>query len=221
MDQSVDGGDGHGFVREALIPAAEGLVGGDGDAAVLVAPGDQLEEDAGLGLVLVGIGDVIEVEADQRAFRGKDRPPTSAQTDPVWPGRPRGRDRGGRPGAFAPDRWFECKRRGARLRPEHGQWRTGRGSCRSRNCRNLTNGGNEIAAAIQPVARSEGFHPRVWQGWQCLEVEGGQGLARRKLRLGQMAADTAHVTLGQLIFRQNGEASSPVAARDHSIRWIE
>jgi len=88
MDQSVDGGDGHGFVREDLIPAAEGLVGGDGDAAVLVAPGDQLEEDAGLGLVLVGIGDVIEVEAEKRAFRGKDRPPTSAQTGPVWPGRP-------------------------------------------------------------------------------------------------------------------------------------
>ena len=60
MDQSVDGGDGHGFVREDLIPAAEGLVGGDGDAAVFVAPGDQLEEDAGLGLVFMGIGDVIE-----------------------------------------------------------------------------------------------------------------------------------------------------------------
>ena len=60
MNQSVDGGDGHGFVRKDLIPAAEGLVGGDGDAAEFVASGDQFEEDAGLGLVLVGIGDVIE-----------------------------------------------------------------------------------------------------------------------------------------------------------------
>lgn len=60
MNQSVDGGDGHGFVREDLIPAAEGLVGGDGNAAVFIAPCDQLEEDAGLGLVLVGVGDVIK-----------------------------------------------------------------------------------------------------------------------------------------------------------------
>ena len=43
VNQAVDGGDGHGFVREDLIPAAEGLVGGDGDAAVVVAPGDQVE----------------------------------------------------------------------------------------------------------------------------------------------------------------------------------
>jgi hypothetical protein len=36
------------------------LVGRDGDAAVFVAPGDQFEEDAGLGLIFVGIGDVVE-----------------------------------------------------------------------------------------------------------------------------------------------------------------
>ena len=58
--EPVVGCRGHGLVREDLVPAAEGLVRGDGDAAVFVAPGDQLEEDAGLGLVLVGIGDVIE-----------------------------------------------------------------------------------------------------------------------------------------------------------------
>ena len=143
-----DGGDGHGFVREDLVPAAEGLVGGDGDAAELVASGDQFEEDAGLGLVLVGIGDVVEVEADARAFRGKDRPPTSGQTGPVWPRRPRGRDHGVRPAAFAPDRWFGCKRRGARLRPGHGRWRTEHGFCRCRNCPDLTNGGDEVAAVL-------------------------------------------------------------------------
>ena len=31
MDQAVDGRDGHGLVREDLIPSAERLVGGDGD----------------------------------------------------------------------------------------------------------------------------------------------------------------------------------------------
>lgn len=60
MDQPVDGGHGHGLVGEDLVPAAEGLIGRDSDAAVFVAPGDQFEENAGLGLVLVGIGDVVE-----------------------------------------------------------------------------------------------------------------------------------------------------------------
>ena len=60
MDQSVDGGDGHGLVGEDLIPATERLVGGDGDAAVFIASGDQFEEDAGFGLILVRVGDVVE-----------------------------------------------------------------------------------------------------------------------------------------------------------------
>ena len=65
------------WVREDLIPAAEGLVGGDGDAAVFVASGDQFEEDAGLGLILVGVGDVIEddqvepVQFGQGGFKDK------------------------------------------------------------------------------------------------------------------------------------------------------
>ena len=60
MDEAVDGGDSHGFVGEDLIPAAEGLVGRDGDAAIFIAPSDQFEEDAGFSLILVGIGDVVE-----------------------------------------------------------------------------------------------------------------------------------------------------------------
>jgi len=48
------------WVGEDLIPAAEGLVGSDGDAAVFIAPRDHLEEDAGLGLILVGISDVVK-----------------------------------------------------------------------------------------------------------------------------------------------------------------
>ena len=60
MDEPVDGGDGDGLVGEDAVPGAEGLVGGDGEAAGLVAPGDELEEDGGLGLVLLGVADVVE-----------------------------------------------------------------------------------------------------------------------------------------------------------------
>ena len=64
---------------------------------------------------------------------------------------------------------------------------------------------DEVAAAVQPITGSEGFDPGARQRWQGLEVEGGQGLASRKLRLGQMAADAAHVALCQFVFRQNGK----------------
>jgi len=39
------------WVGKDLVPAAERLVGRDGDAAVFIAPGDQFEEDAGFGLI--------------------------------------------------------------------------------------------------------------------------------------------------------------------------
>jgi len=60
MNEAVDGGDGDGLVGEDTFPGAEWLVGGDGEAARLVAPGDELEEDGALGLVLLRVGDVVE-----------------------------------------------------------------------------------------------------------------------------------------------------------------
>lgn len=50
VDQPVDGGDGHDGIGEDLIPGTEGLVGGDDQAAALVAVGDELEEHLGLGV---------------------------------------------------------------------------------------------------------------------------------------------------------------------------
>ena len=60
MDEAVDRSDGHGLVREDAVPSAEGLVGGDHDGAVLVARVDKLEEDAGLGVIFLDIGQVVE-----------------------------------------------------------------------------------------------------------------------------------------------------------------
>lgn len=60
VNEAVDCGDGDSLVGEDLVPGAEGLVGRDGEASGLVAPCDQLEEDRALGLIFLGIGDVIE-----------------------------------------------------------------------------------------------------------------------------------------------------------------
>ena len=73
MDEAVDGGERHGGVGEDLSPFAERLVGGDQHGAPLVAGADELEQHAGLGLVLGDVGEVVEdqqVEAVEPADRG-------------------------------------------------------------------------------------------------------------------------------------------------------
>ena len=51
--QPVDGGDGHDGVGEDLIPSAEGLIGGDNQAAALIAVGNELKQYLGLGIGLL------------------------------------------------------------------------------------------------------------------------------------------------------------------------
>lgn len=60
MNQSVHGSQGHRRIGEDPAPFTEGLVGGDEHRAVLVARADQLEQHAGLGLVLADIGNIVE-----------------------------------------------------------------------------------------------------------------------------------------------------------------
>jgi hypothetical protein len=60
MDEAVDGGERHGLAGENLSPFAEGLIGRDEDGAALVAGADELEEDAGLGLILGDISQIFD-----------------------------------------------------------------------------------------------------------------------------------------------------------------
>jgi len=57
MDEPVDRGDGHCLVEEDGIPGTEWLVGGDERGSALVARGDQLEEDASLGLLTIRLAE--------------------------------------------------------------------------------------------------------------------------------------------------------------------
>ena len=59
VDEPVDGGDSGYLVGEYSVPCSEGLVGGDQQRAVFVAHRDQLEEDAGFGLVLPEAGFLV------------------------------------------------------------------------------------------------------------------------------------------------------------------
>lgn len=62
VNEAIDGGEGHSGVREDPVPFAEGLIGGDQHRAPLVTCADQLEQHAGLGLVLGDVGKIIEDE---------------------------------------------------------------------------------------------------------------------------------------------------------------
>ena len=60
MDEAIDGGECHGLIGEDLAPLAERLVGGDQHGSPLVSGGDQFEQDAGFGMILGDVGDVVE-----------------------------------------------------------------------------------------------------------------------------------------------------------------
>ena len=60
VHQPVDGGQGHGRVWEDAVPIAEGLICRDGDGSSFISGTDQFKQDAGFGLVLGDVGEVIE-----------------------------------------------------------------------------------------------------------------------------------------------------------------
>lgn len=77
MDEPVDGGESHSLVWKDFPPLAERLICRDEQRAPFVSGADQLEEDAGFGVILGDIGDVVEdeemifVELVDRGLEGK------------------------------------------------------------------------------------------------------------------------------------------------------
>ena len=60
MNEAIDGGERHGLVREDLAPFTEWLVGCDQHGSSLVTRSNQLEQNAGFGLILGDVGEVVE-----------------------------------------------------------------------------------------------------------------------------------------------------------------
>jgi len=93
MDEPVDGGERHGLVWKDFPPFPEGLICRDEERAPFVAGADQLEENAGFGLILGDIGDVLEDEEMifiELVYRGREGEVTSRDSQPL--------DEIGRPG---------------------------------------------------------------------------------------------------------------------------
>jgi len=62
VHEPVDSRQCHGLVGENLAPFAEGLIGRDEQRSAFVAGSDQLEQHAGLGLILGDVGDIVEYQ---------------------------------------------------------------------------------------------------------------------------------------------------------------
>ena len=60
VDKAIDDGERHRLIGEDLSPFAERLVSGDQQGSALVSGTDEFEQDAGFGLILGDIGEVIE-----------------------------------------------------------------------------------------------------------------------------------------------------------------
>lgn len=60
VDQAVDSRQRHSLIGEDRVPRTEGLVGGNQHGAAFISGADQLEQHAGLGLILGDVGDVVE-----------------------------------------------------------------------------------------------------------------------------------------------------------------
>ena len=62
VDEAVDEGDDAGGAGEPVGPLGEGFVGGDEDGLVEGAPGDALEEEVGVSVVVVEVAALVASE---------------------------------------------------------------------------------------------------------------------------------------------------------------
>jgi hypothetical protein len=60
VNQAVDSNNHHSVVGKNLVPVRKGLIGGDQHGSSFMACADQLEQNKGLGMVLVNVGEIIK-----------------------------------------------------------------------------------------------------------------------------------------------------------------
>ena len=187
VDEAIDGGHRSGLVGEHLVPFSEGLVRRDQKRAPFVARRDEFEQNAGLGLILLHVGEVVEdqkmvaVEPCELAFQGELAPCHlqalhqigGAGEEHAIAVLDQGETDGGGKMAFA----------GAG-RAEH----------------------EAVGALVEPaVAGGERHDLGLCEHRHGLEVEGGEALAGEQPGLPEMAFDTPSVAFGELVLGEGCE----------------
>ena len=187
VDEAVDGGDGHGGVWEDGIPRAERLVGGDQQRAAFVAACDELEDDAGLGLALLDVGEVVQ---DQQVVFVELL------------------DGGGELEVVAG--CLEMLDEIAGAGEQHAVAGIDHGMAEGSAEMGFSGAGRteqqDVGAPCQPgVALGQGQDARLADGWNGGEVERLDGLAEGQPGFEEMARGSALGTLGDLVLEQGGE----------------
>ena len=187
MNEPVDSSQCHGGVGEDPVPCAERLVRGNKHGSSLISGTDELEQDAGLGLILGDIGEIVKdeqvelVELLDCAFEDEIAPCLLELLDEI---RGSGKedtvsvlDQGeancGGEMALAAAWWAEEEQIGALAEPD--------------------------------ISGDHGHDLCLRDHGDRLELERIKGLAWEKPGFGQMAFDPALVPFGQFMFAQGGE----------------
>ena len=187
VDEAIDGGHRSGLVGEHLVPFSEGLVRRDQKRAPFVARRDEFEQNAGLGLILLHVGEVVEdrkmvaVEPCELAFEGELAPCHlqalhqigGAGEEHAIAVLDQGETDGGGKMAFA----------GAG-RAEH----------------------EAVGALVEPAVAGGKCHDLgLCEHRHGLEVEGGEALSGEQPGLPEMAFDAPSVAFGELVFGEGCE----------------
>jgi hypothetical protein len=186
VDEAIDGGDGDGLVWKDAFPGAEGLVRGDGEAAGFVSAGDEFEEYGALGLILLGVGDVVEdqeVELVESGARGIEGEVAAGGLELLHEiGGSGVEDTEASLDQGVTDSVEDVRLAGAAVADS-----------------------DQVGAAVDPVSGGEGFDPTSGHGAQSLKVEGCEDLAARQAGLDEVTLDAAGFAFGELAFRQLGK----------------
>ena len=187
MHQPVDGSDGHGGVGEDLVPLAERLVGGDQQRALLVTSADQLEQDAGLGLILGYIREVVE----HHEVKLVELPDGGLEGQLAARGLQALREIGGAREQHAVAVLDEREADGGGEMGFSGSWRTDE---------------QQVGAFVEPaVAGAEGHDVRLGEGRDDGEVEAVEGLAGRQPSFAEAALEATAGAVGDFVFGQGGQ----------------
>lgn len=187
VDETVDRGERHGLVRENSRPIAKGLVGGDRQRTAFVAGRDELEQDAGLRLILADIGEVIEDEEVILVELGERRLELEVAAGGLKP-------------------LHEVGGAGEQHAP------TALDQCQAESCRKMRLSGarraehDQVGAFVQPAVASGECHDlRLADHGHRLEVEAVERLAGRQAGFVEMAQGPAASPFGHLVLGERGQ----------------
>ena len=187
MNEAIDRGERHGGIGEDLSPLAERLVGGDEHRATFVSCADELEQHAGLGLILGDIGEIVEdqeIEAIEPIDGGLEIELATRHLELLD-------EIGGAGEEHAPSVLDQGEADGGR---EMALSAAGRAEQ------------EQIGALAQPaVAGGERGHLRLGDHRHGFEVEAVEGLSGRQPRLGEMTLDAASAAFGEFVFGDGDE----------------